>query len=247
MEQHIQPLGDTGIQLSFGTEISKETNKQIRRFHEYLKQDAIPGIIESVPAYTSLSIFYDPFTISYDELVSVLKDRQHRLDEIELPSALIYEIPVLYGSEVGPDLADVAAHNGLTEEDVIALHSSNDYLIYMMGFVPGFPYLGGMTTKIATPRLENPRAKVEAGSVGIAGEQTGIYPLESPGGWRLIGKTPITLYDPERTPPALFSTGNYLRFTPITADEYDEISQQVEDGTYKIQTYEAREEIDNCF
>ena len=134
---------------------------------------------------------------------------------------LVVEIPVFYGGSYGEDLKDVAAHAGLTEEEVIKLHSSVDYNIYMLGFLPGFPYLGGLDPKLFTPRLDNPRTKIPEGSVGIGGEQTGIYPLESPGGWRLIGRTPLKLYDPDREQPFLYQAGDYIRFVPITAEEYE--------------------------
>ena len=133
----------------------------------------------------------------------------------------VVEIPVCYGGSYGEDLKDVAAHAGLTEEEVIKLHSSVDYNIYMLGFLPGFPYLGGLDPKLFTPRLDNPRTKIPEGSVGIGGEQTGIYPLESPGGWRLIGRTPLKLYDPDREQPFLYQAGDYIRFVPITAEEYE--------------------------
>ena len=133
----------------------------------------------------------------------------------------VVEIPVCYGGSYGEDLKDVAAHAGLTEEEVIKLHSSVDYNIYMLGFLPGFPYLGGLDPKLFTPRLDNPRTKIPEGSVGIGGEQTGIYPLESPGGWRLIGRTPLRPSDPAREQPFLYQAGDYIRFVPITAEEYE--------------------------
>lgn len=238
MKIQFQPLGDTGIQVRFGSDISEETNQEIRLFADYLKEQNIEGIIEWVPAYTTLTIFYRPDKVVYKDLCKKLEDIQNTLQKADDQSqSTIYEIPVLYGGEVGPDLSEVATHNGLTEDEVISIHSGQPYLIYMMGFVPGFPYLGGMPEEIATPRRENPRAKIEAGSVGIAGEQTGVYPLETPGGWQIIGRTPVKLYDPEKEEPILLSAGVYIRFVPVGQKEYEEIEVAVARGEYKVKSY----------
>ena len=150
----------------------------------------------------------------------------------------IFEIPVLYGGEYGPDLESIAEHAGLSEGEVIKIHSSQDYLIYMLGFLPGFCYLGGLDERIHTPRLANPRLKIRAGSVGIGGSQTGIYPLDSPGGWQLMGMTPVKTYDPEREVPILVEAGNYIRFVPVDEAEYKRIQAQVEDGSYQCVIHE---------
>lgn len=229
------PLGDTGIQLQFGTEISESTNQSIRIFADYLSSHPIEGVLEWVPAYTTLTIYYKPEAISYESLCSELKEIKDRVNKNQgQADTFVYEIPTLYGGETGPDLSYVATYNGLTEEEVISTHSGKDYLIYMIGFVPGFPYLGGMSKRIAAPRLENPRAKIQVGSVGIAGEQTGIYPLETPGGWRIIGKTPVKLYDPTNKNPILLTSGRYLRFVPIDEKEYIEIEKAIEAGIYEV-------------
>ena len=150
----------------------------------------------------------------------------------------IFEIPVCYGGEYGPDIDNIASHAGLTQEEVIQIHSSRDYLIYMLGFLPGFCYLGGLDERIHTPRLSNPRLRIRAGSVGIGGSQTGIYPLDSPGGWQLMGMTPVKTYDPEREIPILVEAGNYIRFVPIDEEQYKQIQAQVEDGSYQCVTHE---------
>ncbi|PAE17897.1 allophanate hydrolase [Virgibacillus sp. 7505] len=235
MKLTYHPLGDTGIQLVFGQTISEETNQKIRLFAELLKAEQIEGIIEWVPAYTTLSIFYRPDKVRYQALLEKLERLYENIQGGAAEAAsLVYEIPTYYGGEAGPDLNFVADHNGLSVEDVIRIHSSQDYLIYMMGFVPGFPYLGGMSEEIATPRRSDPRPKIAAGSVGIAGSQTGVYPLETPGGWQLIGQTPLKLYDPEREQPILLTSGSYLRFVPISKEEYDSIAEAVRLGEYKI-------------
>ncbi|MEA3321437.1 MAG: 5-oxoprolinase subunit PxpB [Bacillota bacterium] len=238
MKISFHPLGDTGIQVLFGSDISEETNQQIRMFADYLKKIEIEGITELVPAYTTLTVFYRPDKFSYKDLCNTLEDIKKVLQKEEVQSnATVFEIPVLYGGDVGQDLSEVASYNDLAEDEVVSIHSNQPYLIYMMGFVPGFPYLGGMPKEIAMPRRENPRAKIEAGSVGIAGEQTGVYPLETPGGWQIIGRTPVKLYDPEREEPILLSAGAYIRFVPVGQKEYEEIEEAVSCGEHKVKSY----------
>ncbi|MBP2077160.1 5-oxoprolinase subunit PxpB [Oceanobacillus polygoni] len=237
----ISAYGDTGLRIQFGEHISKETNQQIRSFCMLLEKEKIPGVIEWIPTYTAVTIVYDPCTVLYKALIIQMEKLQNRLSAMELPPAEIMHIPVCYGGEKGPDLATVANLHNLDESQVVSTHSSAEYLIYMMGFIPGFAYLGGMSEEIATPRLESPRSAIPAGSVGIAGEQTGIYPLESPGGWQIIGRTPIKLYDPNSLSPILLRAGNYIRFIPISEEEYEVIKQEVDEGTY-IPYVEAFEE-----
>jgi inhibitor of KinA len=236
------PLGDTGIQLLFSDTISEETNRTIKMFVTYLEENPVQGVVEWVPAFVTLSIYYRPEQITYHELRDMLQDIHIKLQKgMVCTSSFVYKIPTLYGGEVGTDLSYVAAHNGICEEEVIAIHSSQDYLIYMMGFVPGFPYLGGVPKTIATPRRKEPRLKVMPGSVGIAGEQTGIYPLETPGGWQIIGQTPLKLYDPNNsTNPILLSAGDYLRFVPINKDEFVAIEKLVQLGEYVVTRIEKK-------
>jgi UPF0271 protein len=231
----IQIFGDCGVRVQFGKEISETTNERIRSFSAMLEKENIPGIIEWIPAFTAISIVYNPEQLTFNSLCDYLRKMEAQLETSPLPPAEVLTIPVLYGGKHGPDLAHVADHVGLSKEEVIALHAEKDYLIYMMGFSPGFPYLGGMDEKIATPRHKSPRMNVSAGSVGIAGKQTGIYPSESAGGWQIIGKTPVPLYDPKAEEPILLRTGNYIRFTSITEQEFDQITQEVAAGTYAIE------------
>ncbi|MEK3646585.1 5-oxoprolinase subunit PxpB [Aeribacillus sp. FSL M8-0235] len=237
MEFSIQPLGDTGIIIQFGTEISEAIYQQIRQYVYRLEQSRIEGIVEWVPAYTTLAVFYRPNIISYDELSQKLLKIGEKIESMPVPDPIVIEIPTLYGKEAGPDIQFVAETNGLSEEEVVKIHSSSDYLIYMIGFVPGFPYLGGMDKRIAAPRKKTPRSRIPAGSIGIAGEQTGIYPLETPGGWQIIGRTPVKLYDPQKQDPILLKAGDYIRFVPITEREYEKIEQQVLKGSYKVVKY----------
>ncbi|MEA4846414.1 MAG: 5-oxoprolinase subunit PxpB [Clostridiaceae bacterium] len=226
--------GDKGLIVEFGNEISDAVNEKVRNLYWAINKNEIPGIFEMIPTYRSLMIIYDPIKIELDSLIEKLAGIEKNMESIELPKPRIIEIPTIYGSEFGEDLSFVAEHNGISEDEVIKIHSSVDYRIYMLGFTPGFPYLGGMSEKIATPRLKTPRTKIPAGSVGIAGKQTGIYPIESPGGWQLIGLTPIKLYDPKNEVPILLQAGDYIRFVPIDKDEYSHISSLVEKNRYEI-------------
>lgn len=229
--------GDTALTVEFGNEISESINRKIRAFGIALKNSGIPGIVETVPTYRSVTVHYDPGVIRCGELTGRLKELLNRLDRIELPPGSVLEIPVLYGGEKGPDLGFVAEHSGLSPEEVVRIHSSAEYLIYMLGFTPGFTYLGGMDERIATPRLKTPRVKIPAGSVGIAGSQTGVYPIDSPGGWQLIGRTPVRMYDAGRERPILPEAGQYIKFRPIGQKEFDSIAAQEEAGTYVCRQY----------
>lgn len=216
--------GDTSLTVEFGNEISPAINARIRAFNIALENSGIKGIVETVPTYRSLMVHYDPGVILYGSLVKKLESLLGQLDSIEIPPSEVLEIPVLYGGEEGPDLAFVAENAGKTPEEVIRIHTSTEYLIHMLGFTPGFTYLGGMSEEIATPRLKTPRVKIPAGSVGIAGAQTGVYPIDSPGGWQLIGRTPVRMYDPDRATPILPQAGQYIKFYPIDKAEYDRIA-----------------------
>jgi inhibitor of KinA len=229
--------GDKGLNMEFGNEINEEINQKIRATSAAISQREIPGIKELIPTYRSLLIIYEPLEISLKDLITELKQIQEGLDSLKLPDPIVSVIPVLYGGDMGPDLGFVAEHNNISPDEVIKIHTSTDYLIYMLGFTPGFTYLGGMSDKIATPRLKTPRTKIPAGSVGIAGSQTGIYPIESPGGWQLIGRTPLKLYDPLRETPVLFQAGNYIRFKSIKEEEYRRIEAEVEENKYQLETY----------
>jgi len=233
--------GDKSIFIEFGNKIDREINLTVRKMYHSLLNEKIKGIKELVPTYHSLVIYYNPLEISYNILIEKLKDMEENLSEISLPQPIITEIPTLYGGEYGPDLEFVAKYNKLSLEEVIEIHSKPLYYIYMLGFSPGFAYLGEMSPKIATPRLERPRLKIPAGSVGIGDKQTGIYSIESPGGWRLIGRTPINLYSPKSDNPFLLKSGNYVKFRPIDEKEFDKISREIKKGifTYKVKLYEG--------
>ena len=233
--------GDTSLTVEFGNEINESINHDIRAYKIALEKAGIPGIVETVPTYRSLMVHYDPSVIRYGAFREKLEQLLGEMAAIEIPPSPVLEIPVLYGGEMGPDLPFVAEHAGMSEEEVVRIHSSAGYLIYMLGFTPGFTYLGGMSDKIAAPRLKQPRVKIPAGSVGIAGTQTGVYPIDSPGGWQLIGRTPVKMYDPDREVPILPEAGQYIKFFPVTQEEYDAILREVEAGTYSVKTHARKE------
>lgn len=220
------PVGDTGLLASFEQRIAQSVGAAVAALNTRVPAAAIPGVVETVPAFASLLIFYDPLVTEYDAVAAAVQKLAQAPDsDTAAEEGRLVEIPVCYGGAFGPDLPFVAEHAGLTETEVIRLHAGRDYPIYMLGFLPGFPYLGGLDERLFTPRLPTPRTAIPAGSVGIGGEQTGVYPIASPGGWQLIGRTPLKLFDPSvgRLP---YAAGDRIRFCPITQDEFDAIAQK---------------------
>lgn len=228
------PAGDTALVMEFGDTIEKEINASIANVVENLKKENVDGIVDILPTYRSILINYDPVKLTFDELVKILNGLKTGDASNVSEYVRLVEIPTLYGGEYGPDIDFVAKHAGLSEKEVIKIHSGTDYLVYMMGFIPGFTYLGGLDERIATPRLKSPRLKIEPGSVGIASNQTGMYPLESPGGWQLIGRTPLKLYDETENPPVFIQAGDYIRYVPIKESEYKKIKEEVDNKKYKV-------------
>lgn len=228
------PLGDSAFLIKLGNEISVEINKKIRALSIKISQSKIKGIVELIPAYNELLICYDPHLINFDILLERLKLIENSLSSITLPPPQLIHIPVCYEPEFALDIEIVASTNILSVDEVVRIHSSSHYLVYMLGFTPGFCYLGGMDFRLTTPRKDTPRIKIEAGSVGIAGNQTGIYPIDSPGGWQIIGKTPIKPFDPNRQPEFLIEPGDYIKFDPISLKEFNDIQKMVEQGQYEI-------------
>ncbi len=216
----IERLGDSALILKFSDEINQSAHLSVLRIDKLLFDLKIPGVIEWIPSYTSITILYDPEVVD-----PFFVEKLAHFDEFKSDFAAkrTVEVPVLYGGEFGPDIEFVAKTNNLSVEEVIKIHSSANYEVWMIGFMPGFPYLYGLPKIINTPRLKSPRRFVPAGSVGIAGDQTGIYPIDSPGGWQIIGRTPLKIFDVERDPPTLFEVGDRVKFIPIDKKGYEKL------------------------
>ena len=224
MKPTISPVGDRAISIDFGQVIDPTINRHIRQTIERIKELQLDGIIELVPTYCALLVEYDALLYSYSEICNIIEPTfEEGMANTTNELVTVVEVPTVYGGEFGPDLSFVASHNHLSEDEVISIHSGTDYLVYMLGFIPGFTYLGGMDLRIATPRLSSPRTLIPAGSVGIAGEQTGTYPSDSPGGWQIIGRTPVTMYDMSKAQAALLNAGDYVRYVPIDESEFHRI------------------------
>lgn len=240
------PLGDNAIIIQLGNGILDEILEKIQILTSYLDHHPREWMIEYVPAYTTVAIFYDPLKIQiplnserlpYDMVCIQL---QQLITELKITSSLkprVIEIPVLYGGEYGPDLTFVANYNNISTDEVIQIHSSGNYIVHMIGFAPGFPYLGGMSEKIAAPRKETPLLKIPPRTVGIAGKQTGVYPIETPGGWQLIGRTPISLFRPYEESPSLLKTGDRIKFVSISLEEY--MAQEEKYNDYRHKSWSA--------
>jgi KipI family sensor histidine kinase inhibitor len=200
--------------------ITRAAHEQIRKMLRLLETEPVAGIRNLHPAYCSLLVKFDALKLRHEELEAILRRYLARLDEVKLPEPRLVDIPVCYGGEFGPDLDEVCAMRGMTAAQAIGLHASVEYLVYFLGFVPGFAYLGELPNELVTPRLATPRRRVAAGSVGIAGNQTGVYPFATPGGWRLLGRTPIKMFQAESEGLSLLTIGDRVRFTPIDAERF---------------------------
>ena len=232
-EYCIKPVGDRAVQVMFEQKINENVNGKVMALRAKLAPGAISGIMadaicEMIPSFAALVIQYDPLKTDFDSMKGMLEQVLEESGGQEAHQGRLIEIPVCYGGKFGEDLAYVASHAELTEEEVIRIHSGREYRIYMLGFLPGFPYLGGMDERIFTPRLSSPRTAIPAGSVGIGGEQTGIYPMESPGGWQLIGRTPLRLFRPEENGRLPYEAGDRIRFIPIDEETFERLNEHEE-------------------
>lgn len=235
-ELRFLPAGDRGLLIEFGTAIAPEINDRVHQMSALLEAHPPAGLIELVPAFSSLLAVYDPLLLSAEELKAQVQKLVPRLtDAAGSEYKRILKIPCCYGAYYGPDLGEVERLTGIPRDEIIRIHSGTDYKVYMLGFLPGFTYLGGLDPRIHAPRKETPRLKIRPGSVGIGGGQTGVYPIASPGGWQLIGSTPVEFYQPHRDNPALCQPGDYIRFVPVSIDEYYEIRRMVSNGTYQVE------------
>jgi inhibitor of KinA len=221
------PLGDRTVMITLGHSIDLATHRLLRAVSAQLDSTPPDGVVDQVPAFVSVAVHYDPIKVAgdphlspYERIVVALERSLSGLHVEQLPEPRHVEIPVCYGGDFGPDLDEVGHRHGLTADEVVRIHAGGDYLVYMVGFMPGFAYLGGLSEQIVTPRRASPRTAVTAGTVGIGGEQTGVYPLESPGGWNLIGRTPLEIFDAARAEATLISTGDRVTFRQITVAEF---------------------------
>ncbi len=231
---NIYSLSESAVTIEFGDKISEDTLQQINGFNLHLIKNPFPGFRTSVPAYTTLTVFYDLVTVNtndelsgsdcFEKVSAYLQSLKNNVQAFRTEITHTVTIPVCYGGELGLDIEEVAAVNQISVRDVIAIHSKAVYKVYMIGFVPGFAYLGGMDERIATPRKQTPRKAVPVGAVAIAGKQTGIYPLQTPGGWQIIGQTPLKMFDANREQPTLLKAGDNVVFKPISKPEFDALA-----------------------
>ena len=220
-----QPASDQSLLVSFGEAITLQAHQQVVRLLRLLEAEPVAGVRNLHPGYASLLVKFDALRLRHDGLETVLRTYLERLDHVPVPEPRHMEISVCYGGEYGPDLEEVCALHGMTPDQVIELHTATTYVVYFLGFVPGFAYLGELPEALVTPRLAVPRRSVPAGSVGIAGSQTGVYPFSTPGGWRLLGRTPIQMFQPESNALSFLSIGDRVRFVPISRQQFDAAKQ----------------------
>lgn len=238
MDVKIMPAGDAALVVEFGDIIDENVNAHVHALARKIEEQHIEGIMEVVPTFRSVLVQYDVFVCSYSQIRDIVHSLADNLNVLDKTAKKIVKIPCCYGARFGQDLSDMEKLTGLDRDEIIAIHSSTDYKIYMLGFLPGFVYLGGLDKRIEVPRLKTPRVKIRKGAVGIGGNQTGIYPMDSPGGWRLMGATPIDLYDENRETPILLAAGEYIRFVPISILDYYDIRQEILKGTYRLEVVE---------
>lgn len=233
------PLGDAAIVIQAGTDISEDIHERVKQLFSCIEQHPFEGYVEAVQAFTNVTVFYEPYKVYQsaqlkqcaispyewvkDYIENLLEDNWKEGNQAK---RRIVDIPVCYGGELGPDLEEVARINDLTPEEVVRIHTSGTYLVYMIGFAPGFPFLGGLSEKIAAPRRQTPRMSIPKGSVGIAGKQTGVYPISTPGGWQLIGQTPLSLFRPNAERPSLLKAGDEVRFVQLSEKEFFSMKEE---------------------
>ena len=231
-EPRFLPCGDRALSVELGDEITRDINARILALEYLLQQRRVPGVGETVPSYRALLVYYDPLVVSYEELTATLREILTEARPEVLPPVRTVELPCCYGGELGFELEAAAAKLGLLPEEMARLHAVADYYVYFVGFTPGLPYMTGMPERLTIPRLTNPRLKTPPGSVSIGGVQCCIYSVESPGGFWVLGRTPVRLYDPTAADPILLRAGDHVRFCPVDRAEYDAIAAEVDAGRY---------------
>ena len=222
----VLPVGDSAVTVEFEERIDVEINQRVLALAGRIDRAALPGVREVVPTYRSATVYFDPLRTDVAQLMEQLRVEAHQAQPAEQGEARLIRVPVCYGGAFGPDLGTVAVHARMTEAQVIECHSSRTYRVFMLGFVPGFAYMATVDPRIAMPRRRTPRVRVAAGSIGIAGAQTGIYPLDTPGGWQLIGRTPVRTFDSHRSEPFLLRAGDSVRFHPIELADYESADER---------------------
>jgi inhibitor of KinA len=223
----VSRYGDAALLVEYGSAIDARVNARVLAAADALRRRRVPGMRDIVPAFASLAVHFDPLSAAVDDVEAAVTDvlASEPGSVVEAVTRPPLEIPVCYGGAFGPDLDAVAAWSGCSADEVVAIHSEPTYRVFMLGFLPGFAYLGTVDGRIAMPRHPAPRTQVAAGSVGIAGQQTGVYPLDSPGGWQIIGRTPLNLFDARRTPPARIRPGGFVRFVPISPADLERVER----------------------
>jgi inhibitor of KinA len=233
MPATIEPLGDSAVVITFGDEIDETINQQVLCLFRYLKEKKIPGVKDILPAYASLAVIYDIMVIkkmfncisAFDHIRNEMERALQDFDTAEIEAAKIIFIPACYDVSLGIDLEEMSIQKNIPVEDIIQMHHSATYRVYMTGFMPGFPYMGKVSGMIASPRKAAPRKFVGAGSIGIAGFQTGIYPFDSPGGWNIVGQTPMQMFNAHYEPPCMLAPGDHVQFVPISLEEFHELKR----------------------
>jgi inhibitor of KinA len=227
------PAGDLALSVELGDDISVEVNTRVRALEFLIDQKALPGVVETVPTYRALQVYYDPALVGYDALCASLATLAEQASATAMPPAREVELPCCYDDELGPDLEAAGRRLDLPVDDLVRLHAGAEYLVYFIGFTPGLPYMTGAPARLTIPRLDTPRVKVPAGTVGIGGIQCCVYSVESPGGFWLLGRTPLRLYDPGAAEPILLRPGDRVRFRRVDRREFDDIAARVAAGAFR--------------
>ena len=238
LQVRLLPNGDTALAVEFGERIDRATSERVLALHDRLARERLPGVVELLPTFRSLMVHYDPLRTSGAELARRIEPLLDGLEGVR-PAARLWTIPVCYDPAFALDLEEVATRTGLTPAEVVEHHGATTYHVYMVGFLPGYPYMGDLPARLALPRRENPRTQVPAGSVAIATTMTAVYTLQSPGGWHILGRTPALLWSKRRSPPAVLAPGDKVRFAAIGVDEFGRLAERAAAGELELEAKDA--------